>query len=196
MRRVEQEQGDRSHDADVIVIGSGFGGSVSALRLTEKGYRVLVLEAGRRFGPDDFARSTWNLRRFLWFPRLGMRGIQRIDLLREVMVLSGAGVGGGSLVYANTLIEPHDEFFADRQWAAITDWKTELAPWYDQARRVLGVVEANGETAADRVVAAIARHFDAAATHPPLQVRVFLGESGRRGAPPLFRRGGGGRHRW
>ena len=97
--------------ADVIVVGSGFGGSVTALRLTEKGYRVLVLEAGRRFGPDDFAKSTWNLRRFLWFPRLGMRGIQRIDLLRHVMVLSGAGVGGGSLVYANTLIEPHDEFF-------------------------------------------------------------------------------------
>ncbi|HLE39611.1 MAG TPA: GMC family oxidoreductase [Acidimicrobiia bacterium] len=186
MRRVEQEQGDRSHDADVIVIGSGFGGSVSALRLTEKGYRVLVLEAGRRFGPDDFARSTWNLRRFLWFPRLGMRGIQRIDLLREVMVLSGAGVGGGSLVYANTLIEPHDEFFADRQWAAITDWKTELAPWYDQARRVLGVVEANGETAADRVVAAIARHFDAADTHRPVQVGVFRGEARVRVPDPFF----------
>src|SRR3990172_1404924 len=173
-------------DADVIVIGSGFGGSVAALRLTEKGYRVLVLEAGRRFGPDDFARSTWNLRRFLWFPRLGLRGIQRIDLLREVMVLSGAGVGGGSLVYANTLIEPHDEFFADRQWAAITDWKTELAPWYDQARRVLGVVEANGETAADRVVAAIARHFDAADTHRPVQVGVFRGEARVRVPDPFF----------
>src|SRR3990172_6031346 len=169
MRRVEQEQGDRSHDADVIVIGSGFGGSVSALRLTEKGYRVLVLEAGRRFGPDDFAGSTWNLRRFLWFPRLGMRGIQRIDLLREVMVLSGAGVGGGSLVYANTLIEPHAEFFADRQWAAITDWKTELEPGYARARRMLGVVEPNPTPPADGVIAALARHFDAASTHHPVQ---------------------------
>lgn len=173
-------------DADVIVIGSGFGGSVAALRLTEKGYRVLVLEAGRRFGPDDFARSTWNLRRFLWFPRLGLRGIQRIDLLREVMVLSGAGVGGGSLVYANTLIEPHDEFFEDRQWAAITDWKTELAPWYDQARRMLGVVEANAATPADGVIAAIARHFDAAATHHPVQVGVYRGEARTRVPDPFF----------
>ena len=173
-------------DADVIVIGSGFGGSVAALRLTEKGYRVLVLEAGRRFGPDDFARSTWNLRRFLWFPRLGLRGIQRIDLLREVMVLSGAGVGGGSLVYANTLIEPHDEFFEDRQWAAITNWKTELAPWYDQARRMLGVVEANAATPADGVIAAIARHFDAAATHHPVQVGVYRGEARTRVPDPFF----------
>lgn len=173
-------------DFDVIVIGSGFGGSVAALRLTEKGYRVLVLEAGRRFGPDDFARSTWNLRRFLWFPRLGMRGIQRIDLLRDVMVLSGAGVGGGSLVYANTLIEPHDEFFTDRQWAGITDWKVELAPWYEQARRVLGVVAANAATPADGVIAAIARHFDAAHTHHPVQVGVYRGEARTRVSDPYF----------
>ena len=171
---------------DVIVIGSGFGGSVAALRLTEKGYRVLVLEAGRRFGPDDFAKSTWNLRRFLWFPRLGMRGIQRIDLLRQVMVLSGAGVGGGSLVYANTLIEPDDEFFTDRQWAGITDWRSELAPWYDQARRMLGVVEANGDTPADEVIGAVARHFHAAATHHPVQVGVFRGEARTRVPDPFF----------
>lgn len=173
-------------DFDVIVIGSGFGGGVAALRLTEKGYRVLVLEAGRRFAPEDFAKSTWNLRRFLWFPRLGLRGIQRIDLLREVMVLSGAGVGGGSLVYANTLIEPHDEFFEDRQWSGITDWKSELAPWYDQARRMLGVVEANGDTAADGVIAAIARHFGAEATHHPVQVGVFRGEPKVRVRDPYF----------
>lgn len=176
----------RVDDYDVIVIGSGFGGGVAALRLTEKGYRVLVLEAGRRFAPDDFAKSTWNLRRFLWFPRLGLRGIQRINLLREVMVLSGAGVGGGSLVYANTLIEPHDEFFADRQWAGITDWKSELSPWYDQARRMLGVVEANGDTPADRVIAAIARHFDATATHHPVQVGVYRGEARTRVPDPYF----------
>ena len=175
-----------TRDADVIVIGSGFGGSVAALRLTEKGYRVLVLEAGRRFGPNDFATSTWNLRKFLWFPRFGMRGIQRINLLREVMVLSGAGVGGGSLVYANTLIEPHDEFFADRQWAGIADWKSELAPWYDQARRMLGVVEANGDTAADRVVGTIARHFGASDTHHPVQIGVFRGEARTRVPDPFF----------
>src|SRR3990172_10115161 len=159
MRRVEQEQGDRSHDADVIVIGSGFGGGVSALRLTEKGYRVLVLEAGRRFGPGDFPKTTWNLRRFLWFPRLGMRGIQRIDFLGQVVALSGAGVGGGSLMYANTLIEPDEEFFDDLQWAGIADWKAELAPWYDQARRMLGVTEARAHTPADQVIAALAPHF-------------------------------------
>lgn len=176
----------RDHDADVIVIGSGFGGSVAALRLTEKGYRVLVLEAGRRFAADDFARSTWNLRRFLWFPRLGMRGIQRIDLMRDVMVLSGAGVGGGSLVYANTLIEPDDEFFVDPQWVGIADWKSELAPWYDQARRMLGVETANGDTPADRVMGEVARHFGAESTHHPVQVGVYRGTPRERVADPYF----------
>ena len=173
-------------DADVIVIGSGFGGSVAALRLTEKGYRVLVLEAGRRFGPEDFPKTTWNLRRYLWFPRLGMRGIQRLDFIGQVVALSGAGVGGGSLVYANTLIEPHDEFFSDRQWAGITDWKAELAPWYDQARRMLGVVPANGDTAADHVVGAIARHFGVEATHHPVDIGVYRGEAGVAAADPFF----------
>ena len=101
---------------DVVVIGSGFGGSVSALRLTEKGYRVGVLEAGRRYRTGDFATTNWDLKRFLWGPRLGLYGIQRIDLLANVLVLSGAGVGGGSLVYANTHYEPHDAFYTDRQW--------------------------------------------------------------------------------
>jgi cholesterol oxidase len=174
-------------DADVIVIGSGFGGSVSALRLVEKGYTVLVLEAGRRFdGPDDFARSSWDLRRFLWAPRLGLRGIQRIDLLRDVMVLSGAGVGGGSLVYANTLIEPQDDFFTDRQWAGITDWRIELAPWYDQARRMLGVEPANDATPADRVITRIADHFDCAATQHAVPVGVFRGSRGETVPDPYF----------
>ena len=93
-------------DYDVIIIGSGFGGSIAALRLTEKGYKVLVIEAGARFKDEDFAKTSWNLKKFLFFPRLGLKGIQRIDLLRNVMVMSGAGVGGGSLVYANTLYRP------------------------------------------------------------------------------------------
>ncbi|MFH2071804.1 MAG: FAD-dependent oxidoreductase, partial [Actinomycetota bacterium] len=120
---------------DVVVIGSGFGGSVAALRLTERGYRVAVMESGRRFSSGTYARTSWNLRRFFWLPRLGLRGIQRIDLLKQVMVLSGAGVGGGSLVYANTLLEPTDDFFTDRQWGHITDWKAELEPHYRRARR-------------------------------------------------------------
>ncbi len=104
-------------DYDVLVIGSGFGGSVAALRLTVKGYRVGVLEAGRRFADDEFGKTSWDLRRFLWAPQLGCFGIQRIHKLRDVLILAGAGVGGGSLVYANTLYEPMEPFFADKQWA-------------------------------------------------------------------------------
>lgn len=128
-------------DHDVIVIGSGFGGSVAALRLSEKGYDVGVLEAGRRFRPDELPASSWDVRNFLWAPRLGLRGIQRISLLRDVVILAGAGVGGGSLVYANTLYEPLGPFYDDPQWAGITDWRAELAPFYDQASRMLGVTE-------------------------------------------------------
>jgi cholesterol oxidase len=149
----------RAHDVDVLVIGSGFGGSVAALRLTEKGYRVAVLESGRRFGPADFARTNWNLRRYLFMPRLGMRGIQRMTLLDDLLVISGAGVGGGSLVYANTLYEPLDPFFDDAQWAHITDWREELEPYYAQARDMLGAVETPFESAAETVVREVARRL-------------------------------------
>ncbi|MFM7873260.1 MAG: FAD-dependent oxidoreductase, partial [Actinomycetota bacterium] len=128
-------------DFDVVIIGSGFGGSVAALRLTEKGYRVAVLEAGRRFNDKDFPKTSWRLSRFLFMPRLGLRGIQRIHALPDVLVLAGAGVGGGSLVYANTLYQPPDSYFEDAQWRHITDWKEELLPWYDQASRMLGVAK-------------------------------------------------------
>jgi len=124
---------------DVVVIGSGFGGSVAALRLVEKGYRVCVLEAGARFEDKDFPKTSWRLRKFLFAPRLGLNGIQRIHKLPDVFVLCGAGVGGGSLVYANTLYQPEDEYFQDPQWSEITDWKQELTPWYQVARRMLGV---------------------------------------------------------
>ncbi len=130
-----------NRDFDVVVIGSGFGGSVAALRLTEKGYRVAVIEAGRRFKDKDFPKTSWRLSKFLYLPRLGLRGIQRIHVLPDVLVLAGAGVGGGSLVYANTLYQPGDEYFNDKQWREITDWKAELTPWYDQASRMLGVAE-------------------------------------------------------
>ena len=126
---------------DVVVIGSGFGGSVAALRLTEKGYRVLVLEAGSRFADQDFAKNSWNLKKYLYFPRLGLRGIQRIDLLSNVLIMSGAGVGGGSLVYANTLYRPPTEFFNTGSWAGMRDWQNDLAPHYRTAERMLGVVQ-------------------------------------------------------
>lgn len=114
-----------NQDFDVVVIGSGFGGSVAALRLAEKGYRVAVLEAGRRFKDKDFPKTSWRLSKFLYLPRLGLGGIQRIHVLPDVLVLAGAGVGGGSLVYANTLYQPGDEYFNDKQWREITDWKAE-----------------------------------------------------------------------
>ena len=124
---------------DVVVIGSGFGGSVTALRLREKGYSVAVIEAGKRFADKDFPKTSWRVNKFLFAPALGCYGIQRIHFLPDVLVLCGAGVGGGSLVYANTLYQPGDKYFNDPQWADITDWKGELEPWYEQARRMLGV---------------------------------------------------------
>ena len=133
-------------DEDVVVVGSGFGGSVAALRLSEKGYRVRVFEAGRRFEDEDFAKTSWNVRRYLWAPALGCFGVQRIHRLPHVMILAGAGVGGGSLNYANTLYEPGPAFFTDPQWAQIRDWRAALAPHYATAKRMLGVVVAYPHT--------------------------------------------------
>ncbi|TQS46679.1 GMC family oxidoreductase [Cryptosporangium phraense] len=172
------------------MVGSGFGGSVSALRLTEKGYRVAVLEAGRRFADDEFPRSSWDVRRYLWAPWLGCYGIQRITLLRDVLVLAGAGVGGGSLVYANTLYEPPQAFYDDPQWRHITDWKAELAPFYDQASRMLGVVRYPRMTPADRVMQAVASEMGVEDTFHPTPVGVFLGTPGVSVPDPYF--GGAG----
>ncbi|GAC1643474.1 MAG: GMC family oxidoreductase [Mycobacterium sp.] len=165
-------------DYDVLIIGSGFGGSVTALRLTEKGYRVGVLEAGRRFNDEDFAKTSWNLRKFLWAPKLGMYGIQRIHLLRNVMILAGAGVGGGSLNYANTLYVPPDPFFNDPQWKNITDWRAELMPHYDQAQRMLGVVKNPTFTDADRIVKEVADEMGVGDTFVATPVGVFFGPDG------------------
>jgi cholesterol oxidase len=167
-------------DYDVIIIGSGFGGSVTALRLTEKGYRVGVLEAGRRFEDHEFAKTSWNLRKFLWAPKLGMYGIQRIHLLRNVMILGGAGVGGGSLNYANTLYVPPEPFFADQQWSHITDWRAELMPHYEQAQRMLGVVMNPTFTDADRVVKEVADEMGVGDTFVPTPVGVFFGPDGEK----------------
>ncbi|MGH3748545.1 MAG: FAD-dependent oxidoreductase, partial [Micromonosporaceae bacterium] len=163
---------------DVVVIGSGFGGSVAALRLTEKGYRVGVLEAGRRFADHELPKTSWRVKRFLWAPHLGWYGIQKINLLRNVLVLSGAGVGGGSLVYANTLYEPLPAFYHDPQWRHITDWRAELTPHYDQAKRMLGVVTYQGMTAADHVMREVAEDMGVGDTFHPTPVGVYFGASG------------------
>ncbi|WP_375000500.1 GMC oxidoreductase [Aeromicrobium sp. CTD01-1L150] len=181
-------------DHDVIVIGSGFGGSVSALRLVEKGYDVAVLEAGKRFRDEDFAKTSWRLRKFLWLPQLGCYGIQRIDKLKDVLILSGAGVGGGSLVYANTLYEPLDPFYKDPAWGHITDWKAELAPYYDQAKRMLGVTTYPVETPADRVLRKTAADMGVEGTFHHTPVGVLFGEPGAKVADPFFGGQGPERH--
>ena len=136
----EEEISMANFDYDVLIVGSGFGGSVSALRAAEKGYRVGVLESGKRWNDDDIPKSQWHLPGFLWFPAAELYGIQRVEYLDDVLVLSGAGVGGGSHVYANTLYVPPKQFFDAPEWASITDWADELAPAYDQATRMLGAV--------------------------------------------------------
>jgi cholesterol oxidase len=195
-------------DFDVLVIGSGFGGSVSALRLTEKGYRVGVLEAGRRFDSPDGApaerhsalpRTSWRALRYLWAPGLGMTGVQRLHLLRgekgsRVLVLAGAGVGGGSLNYANTLYVPPQPFFDDPQWKGITDWRDELAPHYDQAERMLGVVTNRAMTPADRAIERVAHRMGRGETFHRTPVGVHFGERpGEETADPFF--GGAGPRR-
>ncbi len=165
-------------DYDVVVIGSGFGGSVSALRLTEKGYRVGVLEAGRRFSADTLPENSWHLRRFVWAPKLGCTGIQRIHLLKDCVILAGAGVGGGSLNYANTLYEPPQPFYDDAQWAHITDWRAELAPHYDQAKRMLGVVTNPTVTPSDLEMQRLAGQFGKSDTYHATPVGVFFGRDG------------------
>ncbi len=181
-------------DFDVLVVGSGFGGSVSALRLTEKGYRVGVLEAGARFTDQDFADTSFDVQRYLFRPEVGCYGIQRIDALKDCLILSGAGVGGGSLVYANTLYEPLPAFYNDPQWREITDWRSELAPYYDQAKRMLGVVENPLRTPSDDVMEKVANDMGVGDTFHPTPVGVFFGgpdaSPGERVADPYF--GGAG----
>jgi len=184
---------ETSADVEVIVVGSGFGGSVAALRLTEKGYRVTVLEAGRRFTKDTLPKTSWDLRAFLWAPRFGLTGMQRITWLKDVVILSGTGVGGGSLVYANTLYTPPPRFFADPQWSGITDWADELAPHYDQAQRMLGVVDNPTVTPSDVVMKKVAIDMGVGHTYSPTPVGVFFGEPGVEVEDPYF--GGAGPRR-
>ncbi|MGK3947598.1 GMC oxidoreductase [Microbacterium sp. K2] len=180
-------QHGRAFDEDVVVIGSGFGGSVAALRLVEKGYRVRVYEAGRRFEDADFPKTNWNVRRYLWAPKLGCFGIQRIHRLPHVMILAGAGVGGGSLNYANTLYQPSGAFFDDPQWSALADWETELAPHYATAKRMLGVIERYPHTGpVERIMAGAADDLGVGSTFRHAPVGVWFGKPGERTSDPFF----------
>ena len=160
---------------DFVVVGSGFGGSVSALRLVEKGYRVLVLEKGKRFTPEEYPRTNWNLPKWLWLPSVGFRGLFKMTFLPHVTALSGVGVGGGSLVYANTLPVPRDEFFAAPSWGGLADWKGELARHYDVARRMLGTTPNPRMTPPDEVLRAVGEEIGRGDSWHPTEVAVYFG---------------------
>ena len=163
---------------DHVIIGSGFGGSVSALRLTEKGYAVLVLERGKRFADQDFAKTNWLFWKYLWMPRLRSFGILQLSLFHNVLVLHGAGVGGGSLGYANVLMQPSDKMFANPSWQHLQDWKSILLPHYTTARRMLGVTQNPCLWPADAILKEIAADLGTMDTFRPTDVAVFFGKTG------------------
>lgn len=178
--------GTAGFDADFIIVGSGFGGSVSALRLAEKGYSVIVIERGKRWRAEDFPKSNWNVFKSMWFPLAWCFGIQRLTLLSDVMVLSGSGVGGGSLVYANTLLVPPKPFFVDEQWREMADWQTELAPHYKTAQRMLGAVPNPVLGPADDVLRAVAEEMGVGDTVNVTDVGVYFGKPGVTQEDPYF----------
>jgi cholesterol oxidase len=171
---------------DYVVIGSGFGGSVSAMRLTEKGYTVLVLERGKRFRDQDFPKTNWNLRKYLWMPLARCFGIQEISLMNNIMVLHGSGVGGGSLVWANVAMEPNDALFDEPGWKYPVDWKATLRPHYETAKRMLGVAANPCVTPADLVLKEIANERGRGDTFRPANVAIFFGEPGKTVPDPYF----------
>jgi len=173
-------------DTDVVIVGSGFGGSVSAYRLTEKGYRVTVLEKGKRWKPEDFPTTNWNIRRQFWLPWLGCYGTWRLHLLREVLVMHGIGVGGGSLLYANTHYDPPDVVWDDPLWKELADWRAEMPQHYAEARRMLGTTREHGVWAADEALRKVAELHGRGETFEKTPVGIFMGEAGEEVPDPYF----------
>ncbi|MCB1141407.1 MAG: GMC family oxidoreductase [Leptospiraceae bacterium] len=173
-------------DYDYVIIGSGFGGSVSALRLSEKGYKVLVLEKGKKYEGKDFPKSNWVLNRWLWLPGLKFFGIMKMTFFRHVSILSGVGVGGGSLVYANTLPIPKDYFFKSKSWSHLADWKTELLPFYDLARKMLGTAKNPRLEKGDLALQELGKQIGKGNHFEPTDVAIFFGEPNRTVPDPYF----------
>ncbi len=173
-------------DHDWVIIGSGFGGSVSALRLVEKGYDVCLLEAGKRMGPDDFPQSNWNVKRWLWAPALGCQGLFQMQFFKHVTVLAGAGYGGGSLTYANTLPIPKQGFFKSPSWGELADWESELMPHYQTARRMLGAVPTPFLTPPDQLLKEIATERGAPERFESTHVAVYFDNPGKTVPDPFF----------
>jgi cholesterol oxidase len=171
---------------DYIVIGSGFGGSVSARRLTEKGYKVLVIEKGKWFKAKDFPKTNLNLKKWLWLPSLRFFGIFKLTFLRHVGILSGVGVGGGSLVYANTLPQPKDDFFNSGSWQGLCNWQEELEPFYEEARRMLGVARNPSPGESDKVLGQLADIIDRKKYYEPTDVAIYFGEPDKTVKDPYF----------
>ncbi|GAA3555527.1 GMC family oxidoreductase N-terminal domain-containing protein [Marinobacter xestospongiae] len=174
---------------DFVIVGSGFGGSVSALRLSQKGYRVLVIEKGAWFKDNTYAKNAWNLRKWLWMPRLGLRGIMKMTVLRHVTVYSGVGVGGGSLTYGATLPTPKSSFFKSGSWSELQDWEQVLKPFYAEAMRMLGATTNPTLTDADRVIEDLAIQLGKEKNFQPSRVGVFFSDKGQQGsfvADPYF----------
>lgn len=171
---------------DYVIIGSGFGGSVSAMRLSEKGYRVLVLERGKRYSASDFPRTNWNIFKYLWLPAARCFGIMGINFLNDIVILNGSGVGGGSLVYASTHIQPPDKFFEAEEWRDLADWKAELMPFYERANRMLGTAENPKLWPADHRLYEIAKELRREHTFTPTPVGIFFGEPGKMAPDPYF----------
>jgi len=166
---------DNSSDIfDYIIVGSGFGGSVSAMRLSEKGYKVLVIEQGKRFRETDFPKSDWNFRKYLWLPALGWHGIMKLSFFRPVFILSGTGVGGGSLVYAATLLRPPDKFFDNSCWPSTVDWKSVLTPYYEKAEQMLGVTPYNAFGTDDILLKEVAVEMGASHTFSGVNTGIYL----------------------